>query len=426
MTTETTLQTRLQMIELKNQGLTAAEVARRLGLSVSCVKKFWRRFRREGEAGLHRRSRRPHEAHPRQMNAVVRTAILKIKRAHPHWGAQFIQGELRRRRFRPLPHRRTIERFLKRHSEFPLRCYRRRMLPVDSRRATRRHELWQMDFKTNHRFRNSQQRASFVEIRDMASTLSITIEPLPQGRSGLTSREAADVCRRAFSRVKRLPEAIRTDHGSCFVAPEYDSFPTEFTLYLWGLGVEHELIPVRRPARNGGIERDMRTLTEQFLDDYRYRGRSRLERDAEEFAAFRNRYVPSRSVRCGGRTAAETAARLPMAGRPYAPARERTLFDVGRIYDQLAARRWRRTVTPSGYVSLGHSRYYLGRAWRRQPVELRFDRATCEVVAVSGDAELKRWPIRGLSYEDIVHGGNRSKRRKKRRGPGKRASKLCA
>jgi hypothetical protein len=411
------------MIELKQQGLPLAQIAQRLRLSRSCMKKFWRRFRQRGAQGLQPRSCRPHSAHPQQTPEAVRNLMVRIKRTHPHWGAQFIQGELCRCHVKRLPHRRTIERFLGRFPDLPKRRYRRRAPLSDPRRARRLHQLWQIDFKVNHRFPGSPQRSSFLNMRDMASTLCILTYTLPQGRSALSSQEAIAVCRRAFTHWGVVPEAIRTDHGACFCAPERESFPTEFTLYLWGLGIEHELIPTRCPAHNGGIERDQRTFSEHFLADYSWRTRPQLARDAQAFGQFRNRFVPSRSVRCQGQTPGVVAQHLKCQARAYTPQREAALFTVQRIYPKLATLRWQRTVDGRGYLSLGHYKYYVGRAYRRQAVCLSFDRKTLEVVMGTAHHEdLKRWPIRGLRYQDIVQDQQGKRKRKVHKWSHKKAA----
>jgi transposase InsO family protein len=411
------------MIELKQQGLTFAQIAERLRLSLSCIKKFWRRFCHHGPPGLQPRSCCPKTPHPQQTPDAVRRLILQIKSAHPHWGAQFIQGELRRRHAKYIPHRRTIERFLSHFPDLPKRRYQRRPALPDPRRATRLHQLWQMDFKVNYRFKPSPHRASFLNIRDMASTLCILTHTLPEGRSALSSQEALSVCRLAFTHWGLLPEAIRTDHGACFCAPEPESFPTDFTLYLWGLGIEHELIPVRRPAHNGGIERDQRTLSENFLADYPFHSHRQLAQDAQAFGHFRNRFVPSRSVRCQGQIPLAVAPHLACHAVAYNPEREAKLFDVHRIYDKLASLRWRRRVGSSGYVTLGHQKYYVGRAYRRQVVHLHFARQTLEVVmSTAHQADLKRWPLRGLTYHDIVKGPRVERERKGHRGSRKKAA----
>jgi transposase len=332
MAKETTQQTRAQIIELKESGFSISQIAKRLSLSLSCVKKFLRRFRDRGQPGLNRVSRRPKTAPAHQTSERARAAILEIKRHHRTWGAQFIQGELRRRRFKVLRHRRTICSFLHQDPEFPWPTRRKTTPLPDARRATRLHQLWQMDFRVEQRPQGAEKKYSFLKIRDMASTTSILKYTLPAGRCALTAQETIAAMRQAFINIGSLPEAIRTDHGACFVGPEKHSFPSDFTLYLWGLGIEHELIRVRCPAQNGGIERDQRTLGEHFLADYQFPSHTQLERDAEDYGRFQNRYVPSRSIRCQGRTATETASQLECQARPYTAAQEVKLFSLDRIY----------------------------------------------------------------------------------------------
>ena len=399
----TTWQMRKQRIALKQHGMSTTQSAQQLGVSRSWVKKFWWRFRQHGQAGLQPQSCRPKTPAPQQTPSVVRQRIVQIKRAHPHWGAQFIQGELRRQHLGPIPHRRTIARFLSQFPDLPKRRYHRHVAQPDPARATRLPQLWQMDCKLNSRFPASPHHGSFLNIRDMASPLAIETYTLPAGRSALTSQEVLAVCRRAFTQWGVLPEAIRTDHGACFGAPEVDSFPTDFTLYLGGLGIAHELIPVRRPAHNGGIERDQRTLSENFLADYTFQNHSRLAREAQAFGQFRNHFVPSRSVRCQGQTPVAVAQQRVCHAVAYHPRREATLFDLQRIDAPLAPLRWQRTVSRAGSVTLGHHKDYVGRAYRHHVVQLRFEPMTLEVVVSTAQQEaVKRWPIRGLTYHDIA------------------------
>jgi transposase len=403
MAKETTLHTRMQIIELKNKGLTLSQIAAKLDLSLDCVRKFFRRNRDLGKQGLERLSRRPKKAPPHQISKHMREVILEIKRKHLKWGAQYIQGELVRRKFKVIPHRRTIERFLHQYPEFPWQTHRKREVLQDQRRATRLHQLWQMDFIVEKKLNGTEQKYTFLQIRDMASTKSIMKYTLPAGRSALTAQEMIPVCRKAFIKEGHLPEAIRTDHGSCFIGAEKHSFPSDFTLYLWGLGVSHELIPVRNPAKNGGVERDQRTFNEHFIIDYQFISHEKIEEDAEAFGAFQNKYVPSRSVRCQGRTASETAERLKCQARKYKCSQEEKIFSVDRIYNKFLQLRWPRLVSSSGYVTIGHYKYYVGWAYKGKEIEVRFDPQTKELISSSVEkVEIKRWPIRGISYHEIV------------------------
>ena len=54
------------------------------------------------------------------------------------------------------------------------------------------------------------------------------------------------------------PRVLQTDRGPCFVGPDGgagQAVPGRVTLWLWGLDIEHRLIPAGKPQRNGVVER---------------------------------------------------------------------------------------------------------------------------------------------------------------------------
>ena len=53
------------------------------------------------------------------------------------------------------------------------------------------------------------------------------------------------------------PAVVQSDRGACFIGTETGSaaVPSRVTLWLWSLGIEHRLLPPRRPQRNGAVER---------------------------------------------------------------------------------------------------------------------------------------------------------------------------
>lgn len=328
----------------------------------------------------------------------MRTAILETKRQHLSWGGQFIQGELCRRRFKVIPHRRTIECFLHQYPEFPWQRHRKRQPLQDARRATRLHQLWQIDFIVEQTLHGAEQKYSFLQMRDMASTRSILKYPLPEGRCALTSKEMIPLCRQAFSKASYLPEAIRTDHGSCFIGVEKHSFPSDFTLYLWGLGIEHELIPVRCPAKNGGVERDQRTFGEHFTSTMR-----------KLSASFRTNMFPR--VRCAVRGARLTKQPPTLSAKPSHTnrcGRSGCSPLIGFTPNSLscAGHAWSLATDAS---PLGHYKYYVGWAFKGKEIEVCFDPQSKEFIFCSSDkGEVKGWSIKGISYEKIVKEQNLS------------------
>lgn len=72
--------TRLGWVRLYEEVGHAGVVCRRCGISRSILRKWWRRYQAEGEAGLHDRSRRPHHSSNRKVFAPEMELILGLRR----------------------------------------------------------------------------------------------------------------------------------------------------------------------------------------------------------------------------------------------------------------------------------------------------------------------------------------------------------
>src|SRR5687767_6554591 len=87
----TPLPVRQAMFRLWQQGLTAPQIAERLGVPAPTAYRLLRRFRDRGADGLPPGYRRPgDDAAPPE---AVRAAI-GLRREHPTWGAELIRVEL--------------------------------------------------------------------------------------------------------------------------------------------------------------------------------------------------------------------------------------------------------------------------------------------------------------------------------------------
>jgi transposase-like protein len=72
--------TRLGWIRLYEQLGNAGIVCRRCGISRPTLRKWWRRYQAEGEAGLEARSHRPHRSPGRKVFAEQEALILRLRR----------------------------------------------------------------------------------------------------------------------------------------------------------------------------------------------------------------------------------------------------------------------------------------------------------------------------------------------------------
>jgi transposase InsO family protein len=102
----TTVQGRLLIVQRRRAGWKQAHIAKAMGISRQCVKKWLDRYATEGEAGLRDRSSRPHSC-PRRTSSQVEQQILALRRRERR-GPDRIGAEL------GVPAR-TVSRVLARH-----------------------------------------------------------------------------------------------------------------------------------------------------------------------------------------------------------------------------------------------------------------------------------------------------------------------
>src|SRR2546423_14572317 len=88
----TTFHARVLIVQRHSSGWPQAHIAAAMGISRKCVKAWLDRFAREGEAGLHDRSSRPH-AMPTRTSDELEQQIIQLRRRERR-GADWIGLEL--------------------------------------------------------------------------------------------------------------------------------------------------------------------------------------------------------------------------------------------------------------------------------------------------------------------------------------------
>jgi len=88
--------TRLGWVRLYEQVGNAGLVCRRCGIARPTLRKWWRCYQAEGEAGLQDRSKRPHSSPGRKVFAEQEELILRLRRERK-LGIKMLRNELARR-----------------------------------------------------------------------------------------------------------------------------------------------------------------------------------------------------------------------------------------------------------------------------------------------------------------------------------------
>jgi hypothetical protein len=221
--------------------------------------------------------------------------------------------------------------------------------------------------------------ANVMNMTDLATGIKISsyVHPAgpPQKRHLISWEQIRANLRIAFSRWG-LPDRIRTDRDRRLVAPGEYPVPMSFTLWLAGLGIQHEII--QRVTQNGGVERFHRTWEGRLLDlplGLDWRG----VQDYVDYEVWRmNAILPSRGRNCRRRPPLLVCPEARIPRRYYSPQEELCIFRLERVEAYLAKGRWLRRTSTKGQFCF-HSDFLNARKpYARQIVVLTFDVETLQ------------------------------------------------
>jgi hypothetical protein len=199
-----------------------------------------------------------------------------------------------------------------------------------------------------------------------------------------------------------LPKRIRTDRDRVIVSEGDYPFPKSFTLWLVGLGIEHELI--RRVTENGCVERAHQTW-EGRLDGYGPFEELEGWQAIIDYELWRmNAVLPSRGRNCRRHPPLMVypEARIPLRGF-YRPADELAIFDLHRVQDYLSSGKWFRKTNVNGVFSFNNQPFNLGRVHKESVALITYNPILGFEVACPPDSTtIKTIDVRGLSVSDIT------------------------
>jgi transposase-like protein len=398
----TSLEERIEIGERWESGQTDPQIATAVGRPLPTVRKWRRKYQREGRSGLASRMGRPTTGALGQFPLEIQDAVREMRESHSGWGPLTIRAELEdNRRFTGmrLPSRSRIAAFLK-QEDFTRKYERHSELPqpqvVEPERA---HEEWEVDAKGVIKVPDLGS-VSIINIKDSFSRLKVDSFPC-LNTSHPNTRDYQLVFRRAFLNYG-LPERVSLDHDSVF----YDNasaspYPMMIHQWLIALNVGVCFIKQKPPAAHSIIERAHQTINRQAVAGQVFVDGPALQKSLDDRLDFLNFRFPSRSLDGQAPLAAHPEARH--SGQPYRPEWEEDMLDMQRVYDYLAQGRWFRRTSTHGQFSLGTYRYNVGKGLGEQTLEITFDPQTREFKCLPEDGGQEiRLAAQGLTKTDLM------------------------
>ena len=225
---------RREMMRLAEEGQTYAGVAEQVGVSFWTARKWIRQGKKSGLEKLASCYGRPATGPLAGFDPMVRYVVLRQKRQHPKWGAEYVVkklGEKATLKGCKLPSAMTIWRYWR---SFGDRLFAKRD-PSKSKIAPSEipHGVWQMDAKESMQIPGVGL-VSFNQARDEYGRVTVMhrVHAEPERARELarmTGEMAFQDCRIAFTEWG-MPEAIQTDRDTIYVDSGQSPFPNRIVV----------------------------------------------------------------------------------------------------------------------------------------------------------------------------------------------------
>lgn len=401
---------RQEIIALREEGNSYQAIEQETGWSFEVIGKICRAYQERSQEALQpQRPGRPGKGPLSSFDPMVKYACLRIKRQHPRWGPDVVLSELAKcswARGVKLPSASRIGAYFSQFGNRLVKVRGYKQLPQQKslEPALRfAHGCWQMDMDE----RITLPGCGLVNILNMVDYAT----GVKIGSFVFSARRKDRLCRVSWPQMQAslrlafakwgLPKRIRTDRDRVIVPEGNYPFPKLFTLWLVGLGIEHELI--RRVTENGCVERAHQTW-EGRLDGYGPFEELEVWQAIMDYELWRmNAVLPSRGRNCRRRPPLMVYpdARIPI--RFYRLSDELAIFDLHRVQDYLSRGMWFRKTSSNGVFYFNNQPFILGREHKNRCVLITYDPILgFEVSSQPDKTTIKTIEVRGLSISDIT------------------------
>lgn len=211
----------------------------------------------------------------------------------------------------------------------------------------------------------------------------------------VTSEEARDVLREAFARWG-MPTKIRVDNG--FPWGSTGDFPTDFSLWIIGLGIDMIWNPPRQPQKNGVVERSQGT-GKRWAEPGQCDSAATLQQRIDEMDQLQREDYPQANKM----SRMELFPQLRHSHREYVPSEEATCWQWQRAADHLCQYTACRRVDKSGVVWVYNRRHYIGSKYCGTNVYATFDPIDCDwIFRDERGNQLRTRPATELTRDSIL------------------------
>jgi transposase len=403
----TTIEERIEIVELSDKGEPVWRIERRMKVRARTIRKWRKKGRTEGRAGLISQMGRPANGALSSYPAKMTDTLLRWRRENPGWGAITLRAELERHEAfagQKWPSPATIGRFLAENNLIDRKPPVVALPNSDREKAGQPHAVWEMDAR-GYEHVPGVGMVTLINLNDRFSHARLFSYPCWLGQDRVERHAKTEdyqtVLRSTFMEWG-LPKVLQVDHESVFYDNRTKSpFPSRFHLWLIALGISLTFIRYNRPEDQGMTERSHQLWQKQVIQGHTFSGWPALYDALQERRAFLNHNLPCRSL--GGRAPLAAYPDAIHSGSIYRLDYERDMLNLQAVYAYLAQGRWFRLVSHNGTFSLGGNVYYLGLPWRQHVVEITFqpDTQTLLVKAEAGDP-IKSLPLKGMSEKTLM------------------------
>lgn len=362
---------RVKIVKRKKAGESTQSIAISLDVSVSGVRKIWKRYQSEGESAFYPNYQNCGRKSPFHQKIVESIPDIRDN----DQGASYVHSKLLiKHPEERVPAIRTLQRWWQSSNES--RPKGRPPANEKKKWSKTAHETWQIDGKEQVKLADGT-KSSWMNIGDEGTSahLKAVVDAAPYVVS-IHQQAAIGYVNQAFERWG-LPENIKIDNGRPFVHPQHMDMPTFAKLWWIGLGINVIQNTPRCPQQNGVVECLQGTMC-SWSNPSACQDIQALQKRIDEESDFqRNHYkIPAK----GYKTRIELHPDLETNHRKYNPDK----FDMNLVDEFLSNQVWTRPIRKDGAIKFFGVEIYVSK--RKDYIKREMD--------ITFDPQIRKWVIR--------------------------------